>query len=80
MDIFSRFLDEGIIVRRLGGRVSKTELYAAYCQWVSDEGGEPLTKTTFGERMKQREYEDGRSMSERYWKDVKIYAGDIPCL
>ena len=72
MDGFSRFLDEGIITERLEAQTSKAELYSVYSQWCTDEGVEMLTKMELGTRMKQRGYEEGRSNSGRYWKNMAI--------
>ena len=74
MDVFSSFIDDAIKPAK-GRRVSKTELYGAYCRWVGNEGSEALTKTAFGDRLKQRGFDEGRSRSERYWKDITINVG-----
>ena len=76
MDGFSRFLDDGLVTERVGGWVSKADLYAVYNQWCVDEGLEALTKNDFGTRMNQRGYEEGRRNSVRYWRDVEITSDD----
>ena len=75
MDTFSRFCGE-MINKKVGSTVSKSQLYNSYIHWRNEEGGEDLKPSELILKMKQLGFEEGRSKSERYWKDVEFIGGE----
>jgi putative DNA primase/helicase len=71
MDTFSRFCKDAI-VDKPDVNTTKAELYHAYCDWRHDEGGDELGKAEVAAKMKRLGYNEGRSKSERYWKDIEL--------
>ena len=49
------------------------KLYDAYTSWCEDAGVRyPLTKTTFGVRLKERRFRAKKSGGERLWRGLEL--------
>jgi putative DNA primase/helicase len=72
MDTLGNFLAECCVVDARG-RVAASELYEKYTQWCEDAGVRyPLSKTTFGVRLKERGFRPKKSGSERLWQGLEL--------
>tara|TARA_Y100001968_G_C19316832_1_gene697166 strand:+ start:35 stop:1123 length:1089 start_codon:yes stop_codon:yes gene_type:complete len=76
MNTFSRFCSE-MLRRQTGSTVPKRDLIKTYELWCSVEGGENLNPAGFTQRMKQMGFEEGRSASNRFWKDITLQDNDL---
>jgi putative DNA primase/helicase len=72
MDTLGNFLDECCVVETRR-RVAAHELYEEYTRWCQDAGVRyPLTKTTFGVRLKERGFRAKKSGNERLWRGLEL--------
>jgi len=72
MDTLGNFLADCCVVDARG-RVAASELYEEYNQWCQDAGVRyPLTKTTFGVRLKERGFRAKKSGNERLWQGLEL--------
>ncbi len=75
MDILGGFIDECCVVDRTAQATTKS-LYAEYLKWCEENAERPITKNTFGTRLKERGFEQiriGKSGS-RGWLGVGLQA------
>jgi P4 family phage/plasmid primase-like protien len=71
MDTLKTFFDDECILSEKAHVTSK-DLYAAYEKWAKDNGEDPITKTNFGKRLREKGFKDGRDRGVRCWKGIGL--------
>ncbi len=71
MDVVGSFVEDCCEVG-VGLSASSKDLYAGYCQWCEDNGEHPIPKRTFGQRLAERGFHDGKSGSVRLWRGLSL--------
>ena len=71
-DVVGEFL-EARTVSALSGQETKADLYRAFASWCEANVVEPMRKSSFGRRMVERGYKDGRgSGGTRLWLGLRL--------
>jgi len=70
-DTIGQFIDDNIEYN-YGSITSKTEIYRIYVKWCEAEGHRPLNAINFGEKLRERKFEEGRTAKTRGWKNIRL--------
>jgi putative DNA primase/helicase len=70
-DTVGRFIEE-CCTRAAGVFVKKGDLHEAYSSWCLDSGEEPLSKGTFGARVKRLGFDEKRLNNGRLWIGLEL--------
>jgi P4 family phage/plasmid primase-like protien len=64
-----------------GARISKANLYKAYCSWCVLEAHEPRKEREFNRLLRTAyKLDDDRTNTTRFWKGLRLQEGIIGCL
>jgi phage/plasmid-associated DNA primase len=69
-DLLSHFLEERCI-QTATARIEKDTLYAAYKEWASEAGYEPLARNIFGEKL-HHDFDEKRTKASRFWVGLSL--------
>ena len=53
-------------------KVTKAEMYAAFCSWIREENAKSMSQKAFGQRLARLGVDESRSGETRYWEGVRL--------
>lgn len=71
MDVLAGFVEDCCLVK-LTAKATAKALYEAYCEWCDVNGEKPVAKRTFGLRLRERGYTQGRTGQGRFWEGIGL--------
>lgn len=74
-DVLRLFLEDRCTVGR-GFAASAKSLYEAYQEWSKAHGEDALSQTKFGRRLRERGFQQTRSMNNRRWSGIGLFEAD----
>lgn len=77
MDTVGRFIDEQCELSA-ALKTSNKELFHCYLNWCQEEGEQPLSKTVFGKKLSDKNFEPDRNRSGRGWKGIGLISNNQP--
>jgi len=76
-DLLGQFLDD-CTQEQPGARIKGSALYQAYIEWCKVYGEKPLTGTTFGRRMKERDLDSAKQSGYIWYLDIGLTTDQGP--
>ena len=73
MDVVGTFISEACVASS-AAQVTAKAVYDTYKGWCKDNGEQPLTKKSFGLRLRERGFLSSRTRSERLWTGIGLPA------
>jgi P4 family phage/plasmid primase-like protien len=70
-DFLKAFFDDACTISEKAYARS-ADLYAAYEKWAKENGEDPISKTAFGKRLKEKGFKDGKERGARCWKGIGL--------